>query len=63
VSVYKLRSIPPYLKINYQPITFGGCQNKFVINVWNLFPIVISGKEEDGIGVRGGVDLLLEPSL
>jgi len=63
VSVYKLHSIPLYLKINHQPITVGGFRNKFMINVWNIFPIVILGKEEDDVGVRGGVDLLLEPSL
>jgi len=63
VLVKKLRSIPLYPTINHQLITFGGCQNIFVIDVWNLVAVVIFGKEEDGVSVHHGVDFLLEPSL
>jgi len=54
---------PLYPTINHRPVTLGGCRNIFVINVWNLVAVVIFGKDEDGVGVRNGVDFLLDPSL
>ena len=51
----KLCSIPLYLTINHRPITLGGCRNILMIDGWNVVAVIIFGKE-DGVGVRDGVD-------
>jgi len=60
VSVKKLRSIPLRSIINHQPITLGGCRNIVVIYGWKVVAVVIFGKEEDGVGVRNGIDVVVE---
>jgi len=60
VSVKKLRSIPLHSTINHRPITLGGCRNIVVIYGWKVVAVVIFGKEEDGVGVRNGIDVVVE---
>jgi len=60
VSVKKLRSISLHSTINHGPITLGGCRNIVVIYGWKVVAVVIFGKEEDGVGVRNGIDVVVE---